>query len=63
MTSAYARIIGLRQSGKDAENARSLSVRAGRGCRLDDQRQQQTIEYLREENRVLREQLRAWATG
>ncbi len=40
---------------RDAQNARSLSVPAGRGCSLDEPAA--ASEYLREENRVLREQL------
>lgn len=35
----------------------TIPVLADRHCRVDDQRQLQAIDYLREENRVLREQL------
>jgi hypothetical protein len=56
-TIVYDPSLGCDSQGKDAEDARSLSVCACRGCGWMNQHQQQKIEYLREENRVLREQL------
>jgi hypothetical protein len=42
---------------RDVETAGTLPIPVGHCRRLDNQRQLQVIEYLREENRVLREQL------
>src|SRR5262252_9314723 len=41
----------------DAPSSRSVPVCADRGGRMMNQQQQFAIDYLREENRVLREQL------
>jgi hypothetical protein len=47
--------VGLKESEPDAENARSFSVHAGVDCRVDESAPAAT--HLREENRVLHEQL------